>query len=705
MKQRKNTVLLALLTLLLTSLCFFTACDDAPEVGEKTLDDFVYLIEIDTEHVITKKELDVMNRIWRKEFGKDLGDTPKDAMKRKTGGDFYFGRYGKTFVFYKYWLDYNTVVTIGEYEFELPLGRLYFVNSDRVYDQEEIAKTDVLTDRQLKSFYNCYQNTYLNYKPIITLEKGDYVLTEEDLAMMHSVYGSSDKFTGIDTLENAMQRRKDNAYYFGKYGDTVVIWSTMFHYNCPKFTLGGYEFDFYKGSVLFCEPSGAYRPDDPNIENIMTAEEKTAFYEHYTERYLPFVTLPYTCLEFTPELEKLTEDEMRSIDEAYTEWKYTREYNRYYKIYIDAKYTPENAAARADNAARNRLGADPHRFFNEEQFKYYQYLGKVGSKVFLVTQDTYNFLTITEIAGCKFVLDGNGEVLLFEDGEITLLSEAYENGLVTKSDVKFVQKRFLGYSATLDGKEDVPPPARLKIKAPREDVPIELTDAEQREIVWEYIADSSRIEEDLASIYTVRCYGKFGGAYAVMIDGPWGYFTAMTSETAAGYTFVFPSSQMIHIYKDGVFYGIQKAYELGVISERNVGSIRWKNVVKPYTFEKVSAPVDLGEQVIADFINSYVDDGASHEKGAVYSLRCYGEAERGYVVFVDRSDKTYEKVKTVENVGGYEFIYPTEQTLIFCYNYGGTLSLGEAFERSNLTEDELKEIYNTYRESHPELYK
>ena len=32
---------------------------------------------------------------------------------------------------------------------------------------------------------------------------------------------------------------------------------------------------------------------------------------------------------------------------------------------------------------------------------------------------------------------------------------------------------------SLDGKEDVPPPARLKIKAPREDVPIELTDAEQ----------------------------------------------------------------------------------------------------------------------------------------------------------------------------------------------------------------------------------
>ncbi len=700
MKLRKNTII----SLLLALICFFAACDEAPEI-ELTLADFVYDTEIAPDHVITEDELAAMNKVWRAEFGKDLAATPEEAMKRQPGGDFYFGRYGRFFVFYRITAEFDKPFGWGSHTFTLPYGTMLFLTDDEVYDQQQMASFNLFPAEYIDALYDCYENKYLSYKPDAVLREGEYILTEADLAWMHGMFEHSAKYTGVDTLGKAMRREKDAAYYFGKFGDTVIVWNIQNYSEKKNFTLCGYEFNFYNGAVLFFDPQGLYKPEAEGVEGIMTAEEWKAFYDHYVEYYVPFNSDPYVALEFTPELEKLTEDEMKKINEAYEAWNYENRYSYYYEMYIAAKQTPADAAKNADSAAYSRMGYDPHRFFNEENFKTYQYFGKKGSKLFLATQDSYDTLTILEVAGYKFILDGSeSDVFVYENGKVTPLAEAYEKGTATKDEVAFAHERHLAYrDSLLSGREEIDPPTRLKIGEPYRKSPIALTKDEQREIVWEYIANSSDLEYEIDSTYAVRCYGKFGNVYVVMIDGPWMYTQAIRNEVIAGYTFTFPDGQRMHIYKEGNFYSLNKAYELGIISEEDLVAIEWSKTL-PYTYETTTAPVQMNEEIASYALRSYASEKAVHKKGGAYSMRCYGKVKYGYAVFIDCSDKKYSKKKTVETVAGYEFIYPTEQTMLICYNWGNFATFADALEHDWLTEDELKSIWETYRAAHPELY-
>lgn len=716
MKKTKNTAFVALFVLLLVFTCLFAACEDAPDAGEDTtaeiaesLDDFVYDTEIDRDHVITERELAAMNRLWLSEFGKKFAETPDEAMKRQEDGDFYFGRYGRTFVFYRKQYNMEMEFAWGSHNFVFPWGEFYFLNGEKVYTREEIVLTSLFTEAHIDAFYNCYKNTYLNYVSTVTLPEGEYVLTQEELDSINLAYarknGFKDTYKLYDTLEVAMQRKKDYAYYFGKFGDTAIIWSIQ-HYSEKKgFTLGGYDFDFYSGGVLFFDPKGIYNQTEVQTANILTDDEIKAFYDHYTEYYLPLNTDPYIILEFTDGLEKLTDAEMRSINAAYDEWKYEQVYRDYYDMYIDAKYSEQKAHESADRAAHSMIGYDSHRFFNEENFETYRYYGKRGGKIFLADGDVYSSLHVFEIAGYKFVIDGGAEeiIVVSEDGKITELAEAYESGLVSKDDVAFAHERHLAYSEYSQGDmEEIAPPARLKIGTSNANSPIALTEEKQREIVWEYIAGSR--EEELKYPYGVRCYGKFGETYAVMIDGPFMYTQAERRESVAGYTFIFNNGQQMYIYKEGVFYSLRKAYELGVVTEENIASIEWSKIA-PYTYTKTTAPLELTEEEIKRILRSYMEFGASHKKDAVYSIRFYGKNDIGYAVFIDCSDKSYNNVRTVEKVGEYEFIYPTEQTLMFICSGSTKMSLPETLEYKMIDETALKAIYETYRAAHSELYK
>lgn len=726
MKKIKNAALAVFLVLL---LCLFAACDeDAPDaestcdttatyekhsytaVTPGSLERFNYADDIDVGHVLGEDELEVINSIWLYEFGKTFAETPEEAMRRETNGDFYLGRYGGTLVFYRKQYNMDMKFTWKQHDFVLPWGEFYFVNEDKVYTREEIMLTDIFTAEHVEAFYDCCMNDYPIYQPDITLPDGEYVLSAEELDAINLAYarknGFKDTYKLYDTLEIAMQREKDRAYYFGLYGDTLIIWSTQHYSEKKSFTLGGYDFDFYLGGVLFFDPKGIFDQNEVQSANIMTDGEIKAFYEHYTERYLPLNTDPYMIHEFTDGIEKLTEDEMRSINDIYGKWKYEQEYNYYFEMYFEAKYGEQKARESAERAAYSKIGYDPHRFFNEQNFDNYRYYGKRENKVFLVENDRYNSLHVFEIAGYKFVIDGGaGDIIVCRGGELFELSEAYEKGIVSKDDVAFVYERHQAYTEySRDGMEEIAPPAKLKIGKSYSSSPIALSDELQREIVWEYIADSARLEEDLQSEYAVRCYCDIGGVYAVMIDGPWGYTEAQRSETVAGYTFEFSDGQQMYIYKLGEFYSLRKAYELGIIDEDYIVAIAWGKIA-PFTYEKTSAPVELDEKTIGTIVNSYVREGASHGKDAKYSVRCYGTASKGYAAFVDCSDKEYEKVRTTETVAGYEFVYPTEQKMLFCYSWGGSSSLAEAIEHDWLKESELREIYETYRAAHPELYK
>jgi len=701
--------MIAICALLLIFLCLFTACGDPPadESTEiPTLEDFTYDTDIDTDHVITEAELTAMNNLWLYEFGKKFAETPKEAMYRETDGNFYFGRYGRTFVFYKKQYNMEMEFYWGNHEFVMPWGIFYFVNGNTVYTREEIMSTDVFTAEHIDALYDRCMNYYPTYVPVITLPEGDYVLTAEELAEMQEAFDGAVSYSVFATLNTVMSRKQNSRYYFGKFGDTVIIWVAGGYEDLLHgFEWCGYNFDFYAGRLYFYENGKFYDHNTAKESFIMTSEEIEAFYNHYITRFVPFNARPYTYLEFTEDVEKLTADEMRSIDDAYAAWKYEQEYTKYYEMYIGANYSEQKARDTADSAAHRQIGYDPRRFFNEENFKIYRYYGKRNGKIFLSEKYDYDYPGIFEIAGYKFLIDnGAKEVLVYADGEFTELTEAYEKGIVSKDDVAFVHGRTMAYAEYFrEGLSEIAPPARLKIGTPYKDSPITLPEELQREIVWEYICDSARLEEELLSSYAVRCYGASGDAYAVMIDGPYMYTQAIRSEVVAEYTFTFSDGQRMYVYKGGEFYSLYKAYALEVVDEDFIVSIEWSKTA-PYTYKTTSAPIELTEQEISDIIRIYTQYGAAHEKGAEYSIRCYGKTNKGYAVFIDCEGISYDNTETRETIAGYNFIYSTAQKLLYFDTGSSKFSLEDAFNFNIISEDELKEIYETYRAEYPELY-
>ena len=146
-----------------------------------------------------------------------------------------------------------------------------------------------------------------------------------------------------------------------------------------------------------------------------------------------------------------------------------------------------------------------------------------------------------------------------ESGEITALDET---GLQSVTEDETTETNYL------DG---------LKIDYPGSSYPLYgpafvLSYEEVYEIISNYLKDDA----DLTYTYSVRCYMKADGAYAVMIDSSgWLYTQELRHVDVAGYTFLFPDGQRMYIYKDGEFYTLLEAYQNGVVSRDYIASIIW----------------------------------------------------------------------------------------------------------------------------------
>lgn len=401
----------------------------------------------------------------------------------------------------------------------------------------------------------------------------DYVLTEEDLETINLAWnntypGQLKNYRRFPTIDDAMARKTYNIYYFGKYGDTFVIWEDGWWHKKCCFNINGYDFDFYIGVAWFIKDDHWY--DNTDLpEELMTEEEAKAFFNAYTEHFVPLVRKEYKILNFIEALESVTLDEMKEINDAYEKWNFERIYNEYMN---SSENKDENDAY---EYAYRKLGYDPHRFFNEEKFEEYHYYGKVGGKAVIATENrnVTTLVTTTDILGYKFVLRGaKKSVLIYSNGVITELSVAFEKKLITETELAAIYERYLAYFYYFEGgRKNEPIPDELIIVDNTRPSPIELTLEEKREIVWEYLDSIKETEYS----YGVRCFGNFDGAYAVMIDGPFMYSSEMRSEEVAGYVFTFTNGQKLRIYHEGIFYSLLEAYERGIITKENVAAIEW----------------------------------------------------------------------------------------------------------------------------------
>lgn len=75
---------------------------------------------------------------------------------------------------------------------------------------------------------------------------------------------------------------------------------------------------------------------------------------------------------------------------------------------------------------------------------------------------------------------------------------------------------------------------------------------------------------------SLRFRGAFSDSYVVFVDGPFGYFAWLTSETVGGLTFTYPDSQQAKVYHQGNFYAMTEAYELGLLTTDNLLELHTK---------------------------------------------------------------------------------------------------------------------------------
>ena len=402
----------------------------------------------------------------------------------------------------------------------------------------------------------------------------DYILTEADVDEINTAFAEKHgvrKMNWLASTVEASERKPGMFFYFGKYGDTLVIWRSYASEIRCCFSLEGYEFNFYIGSVWFIKNGKLYYNDDLPVEGLMTADEAKEFYDDYIVNYLPCVRRDYEAVEFISNIEIPTKEEMIRINDAYDKWVFDKLYNEYISL------MSEDSRKYVYQSIYNEIGYEPHRFFHKDKFEEYHYYGKIGGKFFIAAETVRNSYSKYEsgVPGYNFVYSGQSSgPLVYVDGVLTEVCEAYQKGIVSEAEIKELHERYLKYYYYFaGGKKEEPVPSELKIGNIHPDSsPMELTEEEKRSIVWEYI-DS----DELQYTYGVRCYGKFdGGVYAVMIDGPYMYTQSHETERVANYEFEYANSQKIKIYKDGVFYSMNEAYLMGIISISDVASIQWE---------------------------------------------------------------------------------------------------------------------------------
>ena len=314
------------------------------------------------------------------------------------------------------------------------------------------------------------------------------------------------------------------------------------------------------------------------------------------------------------------------------------------------------------------------------------YFGKYGGSIVVAINGMVTMGYPVELCGYRFLYT-HTTMLVCYDSTFYYMTEAYEMGLLTESDIAGLHQTYTEYYSDI--------PEGLKIVP--SDSPIELSDAEEREIVWSYIKYSED-KDKLDYTYSVECYGKFDGKHAVMINVSGTYYSdAIRYERVYDVEFIFPNSQKMYVYSWGNFYSLSDY----VLKEEEIMSILWsKRAV--FTYSETSAPIAIDKYEIEDILRAYVDIyNEPGDKDLDYSLRCYGSFhENGkhiYVVFVDQTGKIHDSKVTREEVNGLVFEYPTEQTLlVYPYDKHEFHTLTEAFESGLLTADELNQIYTAY---------
>ena len=240
-------------------------------------------------------------------------------------------------------------------------------------------------------------------------------------------------------------------------------------------------------------------------------------------------------------------------------------------------------------------------------------------------------------------------------------------------------------------------PTEAPTEKPTEEVkvdpPVEISAEMQSEIKNKYFEKT--YEEKNKEYYNspdevviMDCYGIFDDAYCIMITcSGFMYLDVMTEVQVGEYTFVFSSSNTMKVYCNGEFYGLEQAYEKGILDDAELESLHYyytksemEHYLKTTYFRRT-------------YDEKYKDHYNSPDQVTIEA--CYGIFDDAYCAIITYPLVAYTCVETEVEVGGYTFVFGSSNTMIV-YCDGQIYSLEKAYEKGILDDAELESLYNYY---------
>ncbi len=152
--------------------------------------------------------------------------------------------------------------------------------------------------------------------------------------------------------------------------------------------------------------------------------------------------VPYTYPMFVDDLEPLTAEEMIKINEAYIQYSYEKLYKNYYYRYQNKEGIDDAEKAAREAARKEADNKRKHTFFNEKYYLNCKYYGVFNNCAVLVIQSDIALDDEYKLAGYVFPA---AAMLAYHDGKMYDLSQAYDMGLLSDSDIENVYARHTKY--------------------------------------------------------------------------------------------------------------------------------------------------------------------------------------------------------------------------------------------------------------------
>ena len=194
---------------------------------------------------------------------------------------------------------------------------------------------------------------------------------------------------------------------------------------------------------------------------------------------------------------------------------------------------------------------------------------------------------------------------------------------------------------------------------------------------------------------------------AVILDRFTSQVTAVGKQTVAGYPFVFSSAgtEFVIITKEGMYLGLENAYDRGVLSDEEINKL-FKDYSNKYSFH-YSYVSSLLEQAFNEYLNGHevMDAKIAAKNGINTGITdynyinidfCMQISPGRYAALYSYPDQPVQEFLTQRiRIHNYLFVFKNSAELYYInFNAGVKKQLSQA----ELTDDEAKRLYEAYNE-------